>query len=156
VDIVAGGWQLNGITTFQTGTPYYISLLSPNAFGGTRPNNNGTSAYLSSSQQSISRAFNTSVFSQPPAFSLGNTGRTLPDVRSPATKNFDLSLFKIITLHERVKLQFRAEAFNAFNRTQFTVTSATNPTTEFGSPLFGQFTTAANPRAFQLALKLYF
>ena len=156
LDIFAGGWQLNGITTFQTGTPLYIYLNSPNPFGGTRPNNNGTTAYLDSSDRSIARAFNTSVFSQPPSFSLGNTGRTLPDVRAPGIENNDLSLFKIITLTERAKLHFRFEAFNGLNRAQFTVPTATSPTTGFGNPLFGQYTTAAAPRVVQLALKLYF
>jgi hypothetical protein len=156
LDMVAGGWQFNGITTFQTGNPLFIRLSAPNVFGGVRPNNNGTSALLPSSERSVARGFDTSVFSQPAAFSLGSTGRALPDVRSPGTNNFDLSLFKIISIRERLKLQVRAEAFNAFNHPRFTLANGTVATTSFGNALFGQYTTAADPRLVQLALKLRF
>jgi hypothetical protein len=156
LDLVAGGWQFNDITTFQTGNPFALRLASASTFGGTRPNNNGTSALLDASERSVTRAFDTSVFSQPAAFSLGSTGRTLPDVRGPGTNNFDLSLFKVIAIHERLRMQFRAEAFNAFNHTRFFIQNASAPTTAFGNALFGQYTVAADPRLIQLALKLTF
>jgi hypothetical protein len=66
--------------------------------------------------------------------------------------NFDLSLFKYFSLAERVRAQFRFEAFNAFNRVQFS-----GPNTQTGSPSFGVITAQSNtPRQLQLALKILF
>jgi hypothetical protein len=151
LDLIAGGWQLNGIGTFQTGVPLVMGLNAANPFGGSRPNSTGASAELDSSQRTIARWFDTTAFTQPPAYSLGNVSRTLPDVRGYNTKNFDLSIFKVLSLTERVKLQIRGEAFNAFNRTRFG-----NPNTAFGSPNFGRITSAGDPRQIQLAMKLNF
>jgi hypothetical protein len=93
------------------------------------------------------------VFSQPAAFTFGNTGRTLPDVRGPGTRNLDFSLFKNFRIvAEKVSLQFRAEAFNLFNTPIFGF-----PNQGQNSPTFGQITTQANtPRQLQMALKLVF
>ena len=100
----------------------------------------------------MTRYFNTSVFSQPPPFTFGNTGRTLPDVRGPGTRNLDFSLFKNFKLTERLSLQFRAEAFNAFNTPIFGF-----PNQSYNSPSFGVITTQANsPRQMQFALKLLY
>jgi hypothetical protein len=71
----------------------------------------------------------------------------------------DLSLFKNILLGERWRAQFRVEAYNALNHTQFTTinTSATYSTAGVQTnALFGQYTAAANPRQLQLALRLTF
>ena len=151
LDWIAGGWQINGIAVFQTGTPLSIGLHSANPFGGSRPNSTGQSADLPSDQRSIDKWFNTTAFTQPPAYSLGNIARTLPDVRGYNTKNFDLSLFKVLAFNESWKMQIRGEFFNAFNRTRFG-----NPNTSFGSPNFGRITWAGDPRIIQLALKLNF
>jgi len=151
LDWIAGGWQINGIGTFQTGIPLSLGLNSASTFGGSRPNSTGVSAELPSDQRTILRWFDTTAFTQPPAYSLGNVSRTLPDVRGYNTRNFDLSVFKVLTLTERVKLQIRGEAFNAFNRTRFG-----NPNTAFGSPNFGRITSAGDPRQIQLAMKLNF
>lgn len=151
LDILAGGWQLNGITTLQTGFPLRITLNTSNTYGGSRPNSTGQTANLPASERSIRRWFNTSVFTQPPSYSLGNVGRTLPDARNPGSQNFDLSLFKIISVTETLKLQFRAEAFNLLNHTRFN-----GPNMAFGSTTFGVITSAKAPRIMQLALKLNF
>jgi hypothetical protein len=76
----------------------------------------------------------------------------MPNLYGPATKNFDISLFKNTKIGERSELQFRAEAFNAFNRVQFA-----NPATNITQSTFGRITAQANsPRDIQLALKLLF
>ena len=105
-----------------------------NSFGGgSRPNNNGTSGKLSGSAVSrLNQWFNTSVFSQPPAFTFGSTGRALPDVRA--------------------NLQFRAEFFNILNHVRFH-----NPGLTYGTPQFGIVSAQVNePRLIQVALKLLF
>ena len=155
VDTLFGEWQINGITTFQTGMPLALSTADTSNSGGVllRPNNNGKSAKLSGPAQSrLSKYFDTSVFTQPAPFTFGTTGRTLPDVRGPGVANYDFSLFKDFKPVERVALQFRAEAFNIFNRVQFNF-----PNSVLSSGQFGVISSAANsPRQMQLALKILF
>ncbi len=155
VDTLFGEWQINGITTFETGMPLTLSTADTSDSGGIvlRPNNDGKSAAFSGPAQSrLSEYFNTSVFSQPAPFTFGTTGRTLPDVRGPGIANYDFSLFKDFKLVERVALQFRAEAFNIFNRVQFNF-----PNSVLSSGQFGVISSAANsPRQMQLALKILF
>ncbi len=89
VNAVLGGWQANGILALQTGLPLNITTANTTLGSATigneslRPNNNGQSAKLDSSIESrLNEYFNTAVFSAPAPFTLGNTGRTLPDVRA--------------------------------------------------------------------------
>lgn len=158
VDAFLGGWQVNGITTFQTGTPLLLTAANnSNAFSdGERPNNNGTSALLGGSiidRVNNHQYFNTSVFSQPDAFTFGTTSRTLPDVRAPGIRNLDLSMFKNFKPMERLTVQFRAEAFNVTNTVQFAA-----PGTGLNTPAtFGVISGQANsPRQMQFGLKLLF
>jgi hypothetical protein len=154
-DLVAGGWQANAIVTFQTGVPLALSATNvANIFNpGERPNNNGNSALLSGSvQDRLNRYFDTSVFSQPATYTLGNVSRTLPDVRSPGLRNFDISLFKDFKLRESLVLEFRAESFNALNTPQFG-----GPNTSVTSTAFGVISSQANaPRQNQMALRIRF
>jgi hypothetical protein len=95
---------------------------------------------------------NPAAFSAPPAYTYGNVSRTLPDVRGPRYSNLDLSVFKTFAITERMKLQFRAEAFNATNSPMFGL-----PNQAFGNANFGLITSQANkPRQVQMALRLYF
>ncbi|HZS51704.1 MAG TPA: TonB-dependent receptor [Bryobacterales bacterium] len=155
---IFGGWQTNGILTFQTGTPVILTQTQNNtALGspGQRPNNNGQSAHVSggSKDSRLKQWFNTSVFSFAPPFTFGNVGRTLPDVRNPGQRNADLSLFKNFRFREdRFTLQFRAEAFNAINTAQFGP-----PGAQVGSSNLGVISSSGvSARQMQLALKLLF
>jgi hypothetical protein len=94
------------------------------------------------------------VFSGPdaqciPVGSNGDLGRN--SFRGPAFKDVDLGLFKNTKVSERLNVQFRAEAFNLFNRVNLY-----NPIGNMGSPQFGQSVTAFQPRELQLGLKLLF
>ncbi len=152
---IVGGWQVNGITTLQRGIPLGLStsINQTNSLGGgSRPNNNGTSAALSGPvEKRLTQYFNTSVFSQPAAFTFGNVSRTLPDVRAPGTINFDFSIIKNTHFTERVNLQFRAEFFNGLNNVNFG-----SPGTTFGTSTFGVISSASDARVIQLGLKLLF
>jgi len=76
----------------------------------------------------------------------------MPNLYGPGQKDFSISVFKNTPIHERYRLQFRAEAFNAFNRVQFG-----NPATNINNATFGRISTQANlPRDIQLAMKLLF
>jgi len=95
---------------------------------------------------------NKTAYSQPVAFTFGNMGPRLPDVRNDGTYNFDLSLFKNFHVTERINVQFRAEALNAFNTPRFG-----NPNTSVTSSTFGAVTSQANaPRQIQMGLKVMF
>jgi hypothetical protein len=152
---VLGGWQVNGFTTFQSGTPLSISANNVAGLFNSRglANNNGTSAKLDGDiHDRLLRYFDTSVFSQPAAFTFGNTQPSSPDLRSPAIRNWDLSIFKEFDITEKLRLQFRTEAFNAFNTVRFG-----SPNTTVTSNQFGQISSQANsPRQIQFGLKLMF
>jgi len=158
INYAFSGWEVNGIYTLESGTPLFLSTATnlTNSFGGgSRPNNNGTSALLSGDRESrLNKWFDTSVFSQPAAFTFGNTGRALPDVRNDGTNNLDLGLAKNnrFLRDGRMNLQFRAEFFNLFNHPRFG-----NPGLSFGTPQFGVITNQVNsPRLIQGALKLIY
>ncbi|MFN7937468.1 MAG: TonB-dependent receptor [Bryobacteraceae bacterium] len=152
---IFGGWQMNGFTTLQSGTPLSISANNVAGIFNSRglANNNGQSAKLTGDvHDRLNRYFDTSVFSQPAAFTFGNTQPSSPDLRSPSVRNWDLSVFKDFPVREAWRLQFRAEAFNAFNTVRFG-----SPNTTVTSNQFGQVTTQSNsPRQLQFALKLIF
>jgi hypothetical protein len=155
---VVSGWEFNGIYTAESGTPLFLTTATnlTNSFGGgSRPNNNGQSAYLSTAAHSrLGQWFNTSVFSQPAAFTFGNTARTLPDMRDHGTNNFDVGLVKNNRFfHDgRMNLQFRGEFFNMLNRVRFG-----DPGLAFGNPQFGVITSQVNsPRKIQFGLKLLY
>jgi hypothetical protein len=152
---IIGGWQMNGITTVQSGLPLGLTTatnLTNSLGGGSRPNYNGMSAALSGPIESrLNEYFNTSVFSQPPAFTFGNVSRTLSDVRAPGLVDFDFSAVKNTPITERFNLQFRAEFFNFLNNVNFGP-----PGTTFGTSTFGVISSAGDARVTQLALKLLF
>jgi hypothetical protein len=157
-DYFVGGWQVNGIISMQSGTN--ISIGSRNTTGNfnsaTWANNNGQSSNLKiDAHDRLGRWFNTANFSQPLPFTFGNVGSVVSDVYNHWINNADLSLFKQFRLsdkNEQMKLQFRAEAFNAFNRVRFG-----GPNTDVNSGAFGQVTSQANtPRELQFGLKFLF
>lgn len=152
-DALLGGWQVNGIVTYQSGTPVALSasntagLFSPR----TQPNNNGQSGKLTGCvQDRLDRYFNPGVYSQPAPFTFGNLGRFLPDVRNDRVRNWDVSVFKEFRITEKVNTQFRAEFFNAFNRVRFG-----GPATNVTANNLGVITSQSNaPRQIQFGLKV--
>ncbi len=153
---IAGGWQLNTIGVMQTGTPLIVS--GANNYQANRPNATG-SARLPRGQRSTRRWFNTDVFYNPPPFTVGMVGRTLPDARNPATINWDLSLMKNTSVTERLKLQLRAEAFNFLNHVNLgrpATGFSPGPDGRNASASFGTITWARDARIVQFGLKLLF
>ncbi len=155
VNSLGGGWQVNGIATYQTGFPLALTTQNTSNSGSTslRPNNSGTSAALDGPISArLNRYFDTSQFTQPAPFTFGTTARTLPDVRAPGQQNIDLSLFKNFPIRERLNAQFRGEAFNLLNQVVFG-----SPNAVLSSGQFGVISGQANaPRTLQFALKLLF
>ena len=156
-DALIGGWQLNSIDTFQTGTPFTpvmtTSLLNtggsvqyPNRIGSGKLANPGPHAW-----------FNVADFVSPGQYAFGDSGRNI--LYGPGTKEVDASLFKNFGLGDTTRrFQLRAEIFNVFNTPQFN-----NPNASIGNAAAGTITSAGTPTLFertsreiQLAAKLYF
>ncbi len=150
---LAGGWQINGITSNRSGFP--LAMSATIVGGGNRPNSTGQSAAIDGSRtrgQQLNQWFNTSAFTQPPSYSYGNVSRTLPDVRGPGLFNLDLSLIKNMKLSEKAHLQLRFEYFNVTNTPSFS-----QPNTALGSGAFGRVqSTLLLPRVGQVAAKINF
>ncbi|MBI4893343.1 MAG: TonB-dependent receptor [Acidobacteria bacterium] len=152
---ILGGWQFNGFTTYQTGTPLSITANNVAGIFNSRglPNSNGNPVKIEGDvHDRLTKYFETSVYSQPAAFTMGNAQPYSPQLRAPTVKNWDLSMFKDFRIVERMTLQFRAEAFNAVNTVRFG-----SPNTSVTSNQFGQISSQANsPRQIQFGLKLLF
>ena len=151
------GWQTYGILTFQTGRPFTVALLpdidnsntgrSSLGFGANdRPNLSGNPKL---DHRTPDRWFNTAAFVIPPFGSFGNSGRNILD--GPSYQSVNVSLVKNAHLAESAVLQFRAEAFNLFNRPNFDL-----PDIFVGSPTFGRINSAQSPRHIQFGLKILF
>jgi hypothetical protein len=155
LDLALGSWQVNGITSFQTGTPLQITASNTAGIFNlvTRPNNNGKSAKLDGPvHERLNRYYDIDVFSQPLPYTFGNVSARLPDVRNDGVRNFDISLFKEFVFTEQWRLQLRGEALNAFNTPRFG-----SPNTGVTSSTRGTITSQANaPRQIQFGLKLLF
>jgi hypothetical protein len=139
---LAGGWQFNVMQTFQSGEPIVLGSVDAT----------GKDPLLDSSQRSRYKWFNLDAFVTQPSFTLRSVPFRISRLKGDAINTWDLSLLKDTVLHEQIKLQFRFEAFNAFNRAQFGL-----PNVVPSSTSYGQITSQANlPRSLQLALKLIF
>jgi len=156
---VIGGWTVSGIATFQDGFPLALTATGtangpgygrrPNAIAGCEKKTSGPA------QSRLNNWFNSSCFTVPAAYTLGNESATDPVLRSHGTANYDFSVGKKTEITERFKLEFRAEIYNIFNRVQFglpnlSITTAANPTTGFVTTQINQ------PRLVQLAMRLRF
>ncbi|MGE0405882.1 MAG: TonB-dependent receptor, partial [Candidatus Korobacteraceae bacterium] len=160
---LVGGWQLNGILRYSSGTPLGVSAVQGNplwALTGTTAIPQ-TADRVASEPMKLSydnfnprtdRYLNLAAFA-PAAGIYGTTSQFIPGLHGPTSLNEDLSLIKKTRITEGVGLDIRLEAFNAFNRTVFG-----NPNTNRGnSQTFGFITSQGNtPRNGQIALKLTF
>jgi hypothetical protein len=147
-----GHWQIAGIARAQSGSPLAVTQATNlNAFAGfgiQRPNRLANPT-LSTDQQSTARWFNTAAFAQAPQFTIGNSSRN--PVVGPPYRTLDLMLGKTFPLTERLRAEFRAEAFNTANTPPLG-----NPNGSFGNAAFGSITTALDPRVYEFVLKLQF
>jgi hypothetical protein len=145
-----GGWQITGITYMQTGQPVTPTLGINNLGlgGGTaRPDLVKALTYPKTRLAWFDKtAYQTPVF--------GSFGSTRAySVRLPGRDEWNMGLFKTFGLNRdgNFNLQFRADAYNTFNHTQFATIQA-----GFNSATFGQVLSAYDPRVFQLSARLAF
>jgi hypothetical protein len=165
---VLGGWQVNGITTFMSGTPFTVyDSAGVSAQGGApeisgfpsdRPNLIGDPASGVCAGNGVHTGtadcwFNPGSFQRlDPTTQIGqfgNAGRNI--VTGPGVQQWDFSALKNFRITEAKNLQFRAELFNIFNHANFGV-----PVNDMNSPNVGQIQTSQPGRLVQFALKFSF
>ena len=162
---VFGGWQAGGIYTIQSGTPFELKISGDRAGTGSsqpaqRPNYvPGPGCSPDAVTGNIANYIMTQCFAFPAQGVLGNLGRNT--LRMPMFRDLDFSLFKNQALWgEKLKMQFRAEAFNVLNNTNLQATTLTIFNGSGGlipDAGFGQGGVTANTaRQIQLGLKLIF
>jgi len=152
---VLGGWQVSTIIRFGSGLP--LGFSAPNSLGNygfqiQRPNVADLQAAKLDSPKP-DRWFNTSAFTAPGTYEIGNATRWVPTIRFGPTNHADFAILKNFRFLERVKMQFRAELFNMTNTPQFGRANTTLGNTDFGR-VTG--TTNVGPRNIQLGLRIQF
>jgi hypothetical protein len=161
---VLGNWQVNGIATVMSGTPFTVFDSNDVSVQGGAPEITGFSANrpdLVSGQdpnagpRTTSAWLNASAFQRltqdpnSPVQQFGTAGRNI--AQGPGYANWDFSAFKNIRVTESREFQFRAEFFNILNHTNFRL-----PDSDISSPTFNHILAAQSPRLIQLALKFNF
>jgi len=161
LDEVVGGWQVSTIAAWHTGFAFTtLSQAFPISFVNNTPGvfNGDTGAirthiHTSNGQLQLFADPNAAIsaFRGP----LGLEGGTRNNLRGPHYSNFDIGLGKHFALRERLQMEFRADAFNAFNHPNFGLPQ--NGATDITNPsVFGVITNTSAPRELQLALRLDF
>jgi Carboxypeptidase regulatory-like domain len=158
------GWQISGITEFQSGAPLTVTLPNDQAGVGSynqRPNMVGNpfqagqiagnpSCVAPLAVRNTTNWFNPCAFALNPLGTFGNESQGA--LRGPYFQNWDMGLAKNVSLPESMGLQFQLEAFNAFNHPSW---GQPNLSWNNGPP-FGTITNATSPRLLQLSLALKF
>jgi hypothetical protein len=159
------GWEISGITTFQSGTPFSVVNGGGNtgiavADNAGIANGVGPASYPDvipgqakpaggSNAQSFGPLLgNPSQFVAPRGLTFGNAGRNF--LNNPSRLNFDMTLLKHFKVREGTQLEFRAEAFNIFNHTQFRIYDADNPGSS-GNNIISCYGGPSNSAGFQAA-----
>ena len=154
---IVGGWEFTAIQQYSSATPIVLtatntlplfnSTLRPNAVAGV-----SQEASYTSFNPAVNRYINPAAFAVPGPFTFGSSARSYDGLRGPFNFNENWGMLKRTTITEKVRLEFRAEFFNVFNRV---VLGA--PAANISQASFGLISSQANtPRQGQMALKLIF
>ena len=156
---ILGGWQLNGLWSWESGLPLDISTspASLNAPGNiNRPNVNG-SVQIFGGIGPGTLYFDKSKFSAPAPNTFGNLGRNV--LHGPGLFDIDASIFRRFPIRERLNLEFRAEAFNLTNTPQYNRPDQVFTDSAFGSVISANGTQSVlvnNSRQLQFSMRLQF
>ncbi len=160
---LADGWSIAGTARFATGLPVTLLDDSDNSLLGTlgnginnylldTPQYNGAPLEIETNPRNGRPAFNRSAFATETLGQLGNVPRRF--FYGPGISNFDMTVTKMLRVTESKSFEFRVEAFNALNHTQFYGPAAVDG--EVNDPNFGQVVSASAPRLVQMAVKFAF
>jgi hypothetical protein len=157
LDVLAGGWQFNTVTTLQAGRP--LQVRGSNNFTGINYPDLVADPSLPSDQRGPNKWFNTDAFRNPANFVIGNAPRTLPSTRGPGLVDVSFSIFKTFSFMERFRLETRWEMFNALNTVNYGM-----PNTSFSpnaqgvntNANFGRIFNSLEARRMQLGMRLTF
>ena len=153
------GWEATGLVSAYTGSPFTVTTSSVDPAGLGLLGNSAASARPdiicnpnNGAPHTVAEWFNTACFVPTPQGQIrpGNAPRGI--VRGPGFFNWDAALMKSFSIHEKARLQFRAEAENVMNWVNPNGFASTNNT----STVFGHINSFRAPRRVQLALKLIF
>jgi len=180
-NLALGGWEYSGIFTFATGSPFSATFTGDNAGVGNGisqttafadkigdPNGSGSHTLIpgTGGGQNAYQLYNPNAFATPIGLTFGNSGRN--SLSNPNRTNFDMAIFKHFAIKESIAFEFRAEAFNIFNHTEWGYIngdggSAASNSANLNSGTQGccggsflQVLTAHNPRILQLGAKFIF
>jgi len=155
-----GGWQLDGIATLMSGTPFTVFDSNDVAAQGSAPEITGFSAQRpnvvgnpNNGPRSVGAWLNASAFQRldptANAGQFGNEGRN--GNVGPGFADWDFAALKNFKVTESKQFQFRAEMFDFLNRTNFRL-----PDSDISSPTFNHILAAQSPRQIQFALKFMY
>ncbi|HKZ79898.1 MAG TPA: TonB-dependent receptor [Pyrinomonadaceae bacterium] len=162
-DLFLGGWELNSIITARSGTPFNPIISFNNSNDGNtdniqRPDWAPGATPESAVTGGVEHYFSASAFVPPPAGQFGNVGRNV--LTGPGLFTVDLSFLKTNKIGERLTMQFRAEAFNLFNRANFALPDVVTVFTDQDGtipPNVGRITrTSTTSRQLQFGVKFIF
>jgi hypothetical protein len=149
-------WRLSTVYQVQSGFPFTISVFGDTANAGTvlgenpvRANYTGQPVFGPDTHNTM-QWFNPAAFTAPAAFTFGDVGRNT--VYGPSLQTLDLALVRSFAIRESVRLEFRAEGFNALNHSNLGT-----PNRFVNTPQFGTITEASTPgREIQLSARFSF
>jgi hypothetical protein len=151
-----GGWEVSGISRFESGTPLNVTIQGDRAnvgVGNQRPNVVGSTNVNCQSNPDgpgLINCLDAAAYAVPDQFTFGNAPRN--HLRGLGTKVTDVAFMKNFALNGTgTRLQVRAEVFNIFNTINWG-----NPNTTFGAANFGRVTSAGAMRRMEVGAKLMF
>jgi len=152
--VLANGWQANAIIFYKTGMPFTVASGTDRSLSGIGNDYAdyvpGVSSARPAGASRLAEWFNPAAFAQAATGTFGDTSRDM--LRGPGYADVDASIFKDLFTERRIHGQFRAEAFNVFNHTNFNNPGATVSSTA----TFGVINSAQDPRVFQFGAKVLF
>ncbi len=157
LDALIGGWQLNTVSTFQTGMP--LLVRGSNNFTGINYPDLVADPSLPSGERGPNGWFKTDAFRNPADFVIGNAPRTLPSTRGPGLIDVSFSVFKTFQFLERFRLETRWELFNALNNVNLSMPNTSFSPNTAGvntNANFGRIFSSLDARRMQLGLRLTF
>jgi len=166
-----GGWEYSGIMSISSGTPFSVLDSTDNAGVAAGVGSGSRADLVGNPNTGFSRTsapdvgplwYNPAAFATPRGLTFGNSGRN--SLRNPRRTNFDMALFKHFAIKESLAFEFRAEAFNVFNHTEWSsiagdsgsAAGGGSQNNTVGASNFLYVTGVHNARILQLGAKILF